>query len=101
MEKWEYKFVQVSYVEEEKWPTNWKLLNIQEDSGRVSTNLQEVAEELNVLGDEGWEIVDVVPGGPIVPTRLQPDGYPIPASLRGSTKGPRAGGLLILKRRKP
>jgi len=100
MDKWEYKLVPVEYVEYEKMPMNWKLYTVHEHNGEVSTVMREVAEELNILGDDGWEIVGVVPGGSMVPVQLGPDGKPLTFGVPGATVGPRAGGLLILKRPK-
>jgi Domain of unknown function (DUF4177) len=77
MDKWEYKFAQVRFFDSSGNPMSWKLFITHEDRGEVSTVMRNFADWLNEQGDEGWELVGVVPV-------------------------PHAGsGLLILKRRKP
>lgn len=99
MGKWEYRFIQLQYVEYESSPQNWKAKSILK-GGEVGTVLLDAAEELEKLGDEGWEIVGVVPGGPIVPSRLDEKGRPLTPSTLDAPVGPRAGGLVILQRPK-
>ena len=73
MDKWEYKFVQVRFADYPGNPMTWQLYISSEDS----TVIRNFAEWLNEQGDEGWEMVGVVPVPHV------------------------GGGILVLKRRKP